>query len=208
MGHGSSLPPAYCWGQAKESAGNTSDLLKPHRRTDGLDAMPHCHRLNLTQVSTLGKRVPRGTLAAAAAHLGYTPGAVSQHLASLESTLGVARGGGRIVNVSSVLGLIPAPTWRCTPPRSTRSRGCSESLDHEVRQHGVRVLLVEPACTSTGFEANSLAPEAALPSRAHRHSSQCAASHGAFEGLRQADPQAEPAVRLRLTTPQLPHPVH
>lgn len=32
----------------------------------------------------------RGTLAAAAEHLGYTPGAVSQHLASLESALGVA----------------------------------------------------------------------------------------------------------------------
>jgi DNA-binding transcriptional LysR family regulator len=46
--------------------------------------------LNLTQLSTLRELVRRGTLAAAAEHLGYTPGAVSQHLASLEAALGVA----------------------------------------------------------------------------------------------------------------------
>ncbi len=51
--------------------------------------MPSGPRLNLTQLSTLRELVRRGTLAAAADHLGYTPGAVSQHLASLEATLGV-----------------------------------------------------------------------------------------------------------------------
>jgi DNA-binding transcriptional LysR family regulator len=52
--------------------------------------MPPGPRLNLTQLSTLRELVRRGTLAAAAEHLGYTPGAVSQHLASLEAALGVA----------------------------------------------------------------------------------------------------------------------
>jgi DNA-binding transcriptional LysR family regulator len=52
--------------------------------------MPHGPRLNLTQLSTLRELVRRGTLAAAAEHLGYTPGAVSQHLSSLEVALGVA----------------------------------------------------------------------------------------------------------------------
>ena len=52
--------------------------------------MPQGPRLNLTQLSTLRELVRRGTLAAAAEHLGYTPGAASQHLASLEATLGVA----------------------------------------------------------------------------------------------------------------------
>lgn len=52
--------------------------------------MPQGPRLNLTQLSTLRELVRRGTLAAAAAHLGYTPGAASQHLASLEAALGVA----------------------------------------------------------------------------------------------------------------------
>ena len=41
--------------------------------------------------------------------------------------------------------------------------GYSESLDHEVREHGVRVLLVEPAYTNTGFEANSAQPDTPLP---------------------------------------------
>ena len=50
----------------------------------------HGPRLNLTQVTTLRELARRGTLAAAAEHLGYTPGAVSQHLASLEAALGVA----------------------------------------------------------------------------------------------------------------------
>lgn len=52
--------------------------------------MPQGPRLNLTQLTTLRELVRRGTLAAAAGHLGYTPGAVSQHLASLEAALGVA----------------------------------------------------------------------------------------------------------------------
>lgn len=50
----------------------------------------HGPRLNLTQVTTLRELARRGTLAAAADHLGYTPGAVSQHLAALEAALGVA----------------------------------------------------------------------------------------------------------------------
>ncbi|WP_429455869.1 SDR family NAD(P)-dependent oxidoreductase [Paraburkholderia sp. JPY465] len=37
--------------------------------------------------------------------------------------------------------------------------GMSESLDHETRQFGVRVVLVEPSCTRTNRELN--APKAA-----------------------------------------------
>ena len=39
--------------------------------------------------------------------------------------------------------------------------GYSESLDHEVREYGVRALLVEPAYTRTGFEAKRAARYAA-----------------------------------------------
>lgn len=46
-------------------------------------------RLNLTQLATLRELARRGTLSAAAEHLGYTPGAVSQHLSLLERTVGV-----------------------------------------------------------------------------------------------------------------------
>jgi DNA-binding transcriptional LysR family regulator len=45
-------------------------------------------RLNLTQLATLREFVRHGTLAAAADHLGYTPGAVSQQVSALEKTLG------------------------------------------------------------------------------------------------------------------------
>ncbi len=45
-------------------------------------------RFNLTQLATLLEFGRRGTLAAAAEALGYTPGAVSQHLAALERTVG------------------------------------------------------------------------------------------------------------------------
>jgi DNA-binding transcriptional LysR family regulator len=56
--------------------------------------------LNLTQLATLRELVRRGTLAAAAEHLGYTAGAVSQHLSSLEQNLGtplVQRSGRQLV---------------------------------------------------------------------------------------------------------------
>ena len=36
--------------------------------------------------------------------------------------------------------------------------GYSQSLDHEVREYGIRSLLVEPAYTNTGFEANARSP--------------------------------------------------
>jgi NAD(P)-dependent dehydrogenase (short-subunit alcohol dehydrogenase family) len=74
-----------------------------------------------------------------------------------------ARGGGRVLNVSSVLGLIPAPFMAIYAATKHAIEGYSESVDHELREHGVRVLLIEPAYTSTGFEANTLAPDSPLP---------------------------------------------
>src|SRR4051794_38445938 len=73
-----------------------------------------------------------------------------------------AQGTGRIVNVSSVLGLVPAPYMAIYAATKHAIEGYSESVDHEVREHGVRVLLIEPAYTSTGFEANSLAADSPL----------------------------------------------
>jgi short-subunit dehydrogenase len=37
--------------------------------------------------------------------------------------------------------------------------GYSESLDHEVREHGVRVLLVQPAFTRTSFDTDAAQPD-------------------------------------------------
>jgi NAD(P)-dependent dehydrogenase (short-subunit alcohol dehydrogenase family) len=74
-----------------------------------------------------------------------------------------ARGTGRIINISSVLGLVPGPYMASYVATKHAVEGYSESLDHEVREHGVRVLLIEPAYTKTGFDANALQPDAPLP---------------------------------------------
>ncbi len=61
---------------------------------------------------------------------------------------------GRIVNLSSVLGLIPAPFSALYASSKHAVEGYSESLDHEIRGSGVRVVLVEPGYTRTSFEGN------------------------------------------------------
>ena len=63
---------------------------------------------------------------------------------------------GRIINISSVLGLIPAPFSALYASSKHAIEGYSESLDHEVRGSGIRVVLVEPAYTRTGFDTNAL----------------------------------------------------
>lgn len=67
-----------------------------------------------------------------------------------------AQGQGRIINISSVVGFIPAPFMAVYAATKHALEGYSESLDHEVRAEGVRVLLVQPAYTRTGFEGNAL----------------------------------------------------
>jgi NAD(P)-dependent dehydrogenase (short-subunit alcohol dehydrogenase family) len=74
-----------------------------------------------------------------------------------------AQGRGRIINISSVLGLVPQPYMAVYVASKHAIEGYSESLDHEVREHGVRVLLVEPAYTKTGFDGNSVRADTPLP---------------------------------------------
>lgn len=69
---------------------------------------------------------------------------------------------GRIVNLSSVLGLIPAPYSALYASTKHAIEGYSESLDHELRTFGIRVVLVEPAYTRTSFEENLLRPDLSL----------------------------------------------
>src|SRR4051794_22017539 len=64
------------------------------------------------------------------------------------------QGSGRIINVSSIVGLIPVPFMALYASSKHALEGYSESLDHEVREHGVRVLLIEPGFTKTAFDAN------------------------------------------------------
>jgi len=72
------------------------------------------------------------------------------------------RGQGRIVNISSVLGFIPAPYSAHYAATKHALEGYSESLDHETRAFNVRIALVEPAYTRSAFEQNILAADSEL----------------------------------------------
>ena len=63
---------------------------------------------------------------------------------------------GRIVNLSSILGVIPSPYSALYASTKHAMEGYFESLDHEVRAFGIRAVLVEPAYTRTAFEGNLL----------------------------------------------------
>ena len=73
-----------------------------------------------------------------------------------------SNGGGRIINISSALGFIPAPFMASYSASKHAIEGYSESVDHEVRQYGVRVLIVEPGYTSTSFDTKALPPDEPL----------------------------------------------
>ena len=63
---------------------------------------------------------------------------------------------------------LPAPFMALYAATKHAIEGYSESLDHEVRDHGVRVLLVEPAYTRTSFDANAVAVDEPLALYARR----------------------------------------
>jgi NAD(P)-dependent dehydrogenase (short-subunit alcohol dehydrogenase family) len=72
------------------------------------------------------------------------------------------RGGGRIINIGSVLGFLPMPYGALYAATKHAVEGYSESLDHELRTLGIRVSVIEPAYTRTPFDANFLEPDATL----------------------------------------------
>ena len=72
------------------------------------------------------------------------------------------QGKGRIVNLSSVQGFIPAPYFALYSSTKHAVEGYSESLDHGLRPFGIRVVLVEPAYTRTPFEENLARPDQLL----------------------------------------------
>src|SRR5213593_603173 len=72
------------------------------------------------------------------------------------------QGFGRIVNISSVLGFLPAPYMGIYVASKHAVEGYTETLDHEVRRFGVRALLVEPAQTKTNIRGNSKFAKVAL----------------------------------------------
>jgi NAD(P)-dependent dehydrogenase (short-subunit alcohol dehydrogenase family) len=72
------------------------------------------------------------------------------------------QGGGRIINIGSVLGFLPMPYGALYAATKHAIEGYSESLDHELRTRGIRVSVIEPAYTKTPFDANFLEADAKL----------------------------------------------
>jgi NAD(P)-dependent dehydrogenase (short-subunit alcohol dehydrogenase family) len=77
-----------------------------------------------------------------------------------------AQGSGRIINISSVLGFLPAPYAALYAASKHAVEGYSESLDHETREFGVRVSVVEPGYTNTSFDTNAIDADSPIDSYA------------------------------------------
>src|SRR5215510_3989476 len=69
------------------------------------------------------------------------------------------QGAGLIVNISSILGFIPAPFMGVYGSTKHALEGLSESLDHEVRALGIRVVLIEPYYTKTNLDTSAAQAE-------------------------------------------------
>jgi NAD(P)-dependent dehydrogenase (short-subunit alcohol dehydrogenase family) len=73
-----------------------------------------------------------------------------------------SQGNGRIINIGSVLGFLPMPYGALYAATKHALEGYSESLDHELRTHGIRVSVIEPAYTKTQFDVNLLEADSKL----------------------------------------------
>ena len=72
------------------------------------------------------------------------------------------QGSGRIINISSIFGFLPAPYMALYAATKHAIEGYSESLDHELRTRGIRVSVIEPANTNTQLDAHLLQPDSKL----------------------------------------------
>jgi short-subunit dehydrogenase len=59
-----------------------------------------------------------------------------------------------LANIGSVVGFLPAPYQGIYAASKHALEGFSESLDHEVRQFGIRVSVIEPGFTRTNIAQN------------------------------------------------------
>jgi NAD(P)-dependent dehydrogenase (short-subunit alcohol dehydrogenase family) len=117
-------------------------------------------------------------------------------------------GDGRIVNISSVLGFLPAPYWGIYAASKHAVEGYTETLDHEIRRFGVRALLVEPAYTRTTLGGNTKSAKIMLDAYADQRKRVTAATMQNIE--RGDDPRLVADVvwnALTARSPRLRYPV-
>ena len=76
------------------------------------------------------------------------------------------QGAGLIVNISSILGFISAPFMGVYARTKHALEGLSESLDHEVRAFGIRVVLIEPHYIRSNLDASAAQAEGRIDASA------------------------------------------
>ncbi|MCW6034266.1 oxidoreductase [Pantoea sp. JK] len=72
------------------------------------------------------------------------------------------QGSGRIINIGSILGIVPLPYVALYAASKHAVEGYTGALDHELRTQGIRVSVIEPAYMKTQFEANNIEADAKL----------------------------------------------
>jgi short-subunit dehydrogenase len=73
-----------------------------------------------------------------------------------------SQGSGRIINIGSVVGFLPAPYMALYAATKHAIEGYSESLDHELRTRGIRVSVIEPAYTKTQIDVHAIEADSKL----------------------------------------------
>ncbi|OZC83949.1 short-chain dehydrogenase/reductase [Rhodococcus sp. 06-412-2C] len=119
-----------------------------------------------------------------------------------------ARRSGRIVNISSIVGFIPLPYMAIYAASKHAIEGYSWSVDHEVREFGIRVLLVEPPWVKTGFDANAIQPDAPQGAYDERRAiAEKVIADGVDNGADPADVAKAIVAAATQSNPKLRHPV-
>jgi NAD(P)-dependent dehydrogenase (short-subunit alcohol dehydrogenase family) len=77
-------------------------------------------------------------------------------------------GYGRIVNISSMLGVLPGHYRGMYVASKHALEGYTKTLDHEVRAFGIRAALVEPVYTKTKITANEKTVQTTIPAYANQ----------------------------------------
>jgi NAD(P)-dependent dehydrogenase (short-subunit alcohol dehydrogenase family) len=78
------------------------------------------------------------------------------------------QGAGQIINISSILGFLPAPFMGVYASTKHAIEGLLESLDHEVRAFGIRVVLIEPPYIRTNLDASAAQAEGRIEAYAQQ----------------------------------------
>jgi short-subunit dehydrogenase len=109
---------------------------------------------------------------------------------------------GRIINISSVLGSLPAPYMGIYAATKHALEGYSESLDHEVRRFAIRVSMIEPGFTRTNLsQKGQLVHQPIADYDRERASVVSAVARNVADG---AEPETVASVVLRALTSRNP----